>query len=461
MKASGSSAIGAGFSCKNLNYTLGDKILLQNVDLDLAPGDVASVRGPTGAGKTTLGLVVAGLLPANVKAESIRELPSCWRYLTGELTSSHLSRCQPASYLPQNPLDTFVFPSVFDELTAITNDPAAVSRAIDYVGLPQFTIQQELSQLSGGMLQRLSLARMALVKPSLIVADETHEWLDASGQEILFRLLNDTAQAGGVALVLQSTATDRIPATHQLSMAAGAISSSPSGHLHPDWGDLRRKQYLHKGLEILRVEGLVKSFSVGHSVHRLLRHIDLVGHGGEWLGICGHNGAGKSVLCRILSGLDKEDFGSVSLMGKRTEANERRKQVGYLFQVPQLQLPLPLVGNMLRETVAASDTRRRVAEQLQHICPNLTEQKQVNSLSPYQQRQLVLTILGARAPSILIFDEPTWGCDELEVRRLIDSIEEFMNENRLVIIVSHNERLLDAVCHRTYRLRDGHLEVKE
>jgi energy-coupling factor transport system ATP-binding protein len=62
----------------------------------------------------------------------------------------------------------------------------------------------------------------------------------------------------------------------------------------------------------------------------------------------------------------------------------------------------------------------------------------------------------------LILDEPTWGCDEVEVAKLLDCLESTADDGRVVIIVSHNRSLLSEVCDRVLELCDGTLsEVSE
>jgi energy-coupling factor transporter ATP-binding protein EcfA2 len=125
----------------NLCYEINHTVILNNINLHIKKGTIACLRGPTGAGKTTLGLIISGILPSGLSKDDVSMLPRHWQYLVGNLRADKISRLSPAIYLPQNPLDTLIFPSVEDELFSITDDMNLVLECIKKVGLPQYVLE--------------------------------------------------------------------------------------------------------------------------------------------------------------------------------------------------------------------------------------------------------------------------------------------------------------------------------
>jgi energy-coupling factor transport system ATP-binding protein len=429
------------------------KSLLSDVSLHVDAGANAVVRGKTGSGKSTLGLVAAKLLPASVVADDLVGLHSSWRYLLGTLDAKQFVAPSPAVYLPSNPLDTFIFPSVQDELDSITEDRDAQMHALHSVALRATVLEQELSQLSGGMLQRLALARCALRAPQLFIADEVYEWLDTEGSSTLLEHMDAIAASGGVSLLLQSTAANRLCDLQNFDLSNG----DPQGN-----GPRKRKRKPNATGNIeLEARSLSKSFILRTQRLDVFSSVSLSAFSGEWVGIVGKNGSGKSVLCQVLSGLDVETGGTVALGGRPATRKQRAESVGYVFQIPSQQLPLPSFDQTLR-AIVPKEARKLVYATLDRFDSSLRSGDTVRIRTPYQQRVAILSLFIAKGKRVLILDEPTWGCDEVEVAKLLDCLESTADDGRVVIIVSHNRSLLSEVCDRVLELCDGTLsEVSE
>jgi ABC-type multidrug transport system ATPase subunit len=448
-------------SISNLTYRVNGKPLINNLDWDLADGSMASLRGPTGAGKTTTGLLATKLLPARFHEKDLpRGLTRQWAYLLGTITGD-LRSSSPALYMPSNPLETLIFPSVSDELESITVDRSAIASALEKVNLDESRVGynilgRELHQLSGGMLQRLALARVYLQRANLrlVVADEAYEWLDPEGQAVFQEVLQEISVRGGISLALQSTSAPKLSKFDEFSLNGG-IKSGSTARLASTWRAAR--QHHSQGEAILEVSSLSKAYVLPGAKNEkkvsIVSDASLSGHEGEWVGIHGPNGIGKSVLCRLIAGLEKEDTGHVSINGRACKPDERRQAVGYIFQFPNLQLPLPSLKNMLDQTLP----KRLHQAVYQKLEPELDVKKHVLLMTPCDQRLVLLSILLARKVRVLIVDEPTWGSDIKEIERIIKFLSDEEDGKRLTIIVSHNEDLLAEVSDKRYEMRDGFL----
>lgn len=168
-------------SGRGLTVARGGRQLLSGVDLDVKPGEIVTLIGPNGGGKTTLVRVMLGI-----------EKPD----------SGHVVR--PAStrvgYVPQRFEIDQIIPMTVEGFLKLGNAvPADVlTAALEEVGVAR-TRQQQLSQLSGGETQRVLIARALLRDPNLLVLDEPARGVDFAGEADLYNLigrLRDTRRLG-------------------------------------------------------------------------------------------------------------------------------------------------------------------------------------------------------------------------------------------------------------------------
>ena len=159
-------------SAQNIRVQVGERVLLDNINLDLRQGEIVTVIGPNGAGKTTLLKTLLGFIA-----------PS-----SGTLVRSSALRI---GYMPQklalNPLLPITVQRFLQQTGANT---AAIQQALTETGVASL-LQQSLHKVSGGELQRILLARALLRKPELLVLDEPAQGVDVCGQADLYRLITE------------------------------------------------------------------------------------------------------------------------------------------------------------------------------------------------------------------------------------------------------------------------------
>jgi zinc transport system ATP-binding protein len=173
-------------AARGLRFARAGRIILEDIDLDLAPREIVTLIGPNGAGKTTLVRVLLGL-----------ERPD-----GGAITRQPGLR---VGYAPQRFDRDPVIPMTVARFLAIGSRHSGeeAAAALTEVGAIS-VIGQQLSQLSGGELQRVVLARALLRKPDLLVLDEPVRGVDYAGEAELYDLIGRIRDVRGVGVLLVS-----------------------------------------------------------------------------------------------------------------------------------------------------------------------------------------------------------------------------------------------------------------
>lgn len=188
---------------------------------------------------------------------------------------------------------------------------------------------------------------------------------------------------------------------------------------------------------------------------------------GDFLGIAGHTGSGKSTLTQLMAGLIHPDAGEVLAHGRsladKQNLHEARRSVGLVFQYPEHQLFAPTVfedvafgPRNLGLSHEEAEGRVRAALKLVHLDADAIGQKSPFELSGGQQRRVALAGVLAMKPSVLILDEPTAGLDPRAHRLFLELIAELHeSSNAATVMVSHNMDDIAALCNRVLLLNRG------
>ena len=213
---------------------------------------------------------------------------------------------------------------------------------------------------------------------------------------------------------------------------------------------------------ILQVKNLNYIYSIGTPFeHQALKDVSFCVHRGEFIGIIGHTGSGKSTLMQQLNGLLKPTSGSVILDGKdiwseKALTRQARFRVGLVFQYPEYQLFEETVykdiafgpGNM---ELPRQEIDRRVREAASFV--GITDEQLKASpfdLSGGQKRRVAIAGVIAMEPEVLILDEPTAGLDPVGRAEILGNIEAYRRaRNATIMMVSHS---MEDVARLTDRL---------
>ena len=186
---------------------------------------------------------------------------------------------------------------------------------------------------------------------------------------------------------------------------------------------------------------------------------------GEYVGVVGPNGGGKSTLVRLLNGLLVADSGSVRVMGvdPATEPFEVRSRVGMLFQNPENGLVAPFVEDdvafgLENLGVERLEMRERVAEAIRAVGLEGYERREPHTLSGGEKQRVALAGLLAVQPEILALDEPTSMLDVAGRREVLERLGALHGKKTVLHVTHHLEELFDA--DRVFVLNNGKLGAK-
>ena len=213
---------------------------------------------------------------------------------------------------------------------------------------------------------------------------------------------------------------------------------------------------------ILKVENLEYVYSIGTPFeHKALDQVSFSVNRGEFIGIIGHTGSGKSTLMQHLNGLLKPTSGKIILDGKdiwtdKVTTRQARFRVGLVFQYPEYQLFEETVYKDIafgpkNMGLPADEIDRRVREAAGFV--GLTEEQlQVSpfDLSGGQKRRVAIAGVIAMEPEVLILDEPTAGLDPVGREDILANIQAYRKaKNATIMMVSHS---MSDVARLTERL---------
>lgn len=224
---------------------------------------------------------------------------------------------------------------------------------------------------------------------------------------------------------------------------------------------------------ILETKKLSHIYSAGTPFERAaLADVDFAAYPGEYLGIIGHTGSGKSTLIQHLNGLLKPTSGQVLFQGTDiwTDLKTTRRtrfQVGLVFQYPEYQLFEETVykdisfgpKNMGLDEKEV-DRRVRSAAYFVGLRDDQLNQSPFE-LSGGQKRRVAIAGVIAMEPKVLILDEPTAGLDPVGSESILDNIRDYHKaQNATIIMVSHSMEEMARTVDRLVVVNDGKIALE-
>jgi energy-coupling factor transport system ATP-binding protein len=373
----------------------GEHEALRDVTLELEPGEVVALLGPSGGGKSTLLRALAGLVPHFHGGRFAGRV---------EVGGLDTRRVRPADLagtvatLFQDPEDQAVFTRVAAEVqfgleNLGTPPPEIVPRAeeaLAAVGALHLA-ERPVAELSGGELQRVCLASTLALRPRLLLLDEPTSQLDPEGAVAAIELARDS----GAAVVVSEQRPERVleAADRVLFLAAGRLVDEV-----PDaW--LPREAVVPDadpgGEPVCRLEEV--SFAYGHVPVVEARSLQ-VGRG-EIVALVGPNGSGKTTLAKLATGLLEPQAGRVVRDGRAC----------YLSQDPGRYLVRERADEEV--ALAVGDDLERARAALAQVGLAGFDERHPRDLSSGERERLALAAVLVAQPDLLVLDEPTRGVD--------------------------------------------------
>ena len=197
-----------------------------------------------------------------------------------------------------------------------------------------------------------------------------------------------------------------------------------------------------------------------------LRDVSLTVCRGEFLGLAGHTGSGKSTLIQHLNGLIRPQEGSVHALGldlsNKKDAAAVKAKVGVVFQYPERQLFAETVAQDVafgphNLGMPQAEVARRVESSLSRVGLDLATvgDKSPFELSGGQQRRVAFAGVLAMEPKVLVLDEPMAGLDPAARKDFLELIDRLHHEGLTVVMVSHSMDDLANCCDRIVVMNEG------
>jgi len=225
----------------------------------------------------------------------------------------------------------------------------------------------------------------------------------------------------------------------------------------------------HGSAPVVAVEDLRKSFGS----QNVLSGITLSVKRGETLAVLGRSGTGKSVLLRLIIGLEKPDSGSVRIHGQDIgglaldQLGEIRKKMGFLFQHAALYDSLTVEQNVAfplqhhKKEMSKSERGDRITQLLAEVGMEGDLAKMPSDISGGMQKRVGLARALALEPDILLLDEPTAGLDPISAGEIDDLVLKLQQEHHVAsIVVTHDLHSAKTIADRLALLNEGEVVIE-
>ncbi len=392
------------------------------------------VSGRSGAGKTTLTHVVAGLIPWLRPAEMDGEV-----LLDGD-SIDDLDPGQRAHLLAtclDRPDAQLFLPTVAQEMEAarrLFGDSRFLAQAIDTLRVDRLPSNQ-ITELSSGQRQRVALAAAFAGCPRPVLLDEPTAHLDADGVRQLSALLVLGRKMGGSFIINEQ-------AGWRLRGGVDEWTELGDGHLvsclPPEEPILQPPAPADERV-LLSAQGL----NIERGLQRLLEGVDIELREGEVVLLSGANGSGKSTLAEVLCGLRRPASGAIARSGKTA------------LMLPSAELQL-FSGSVAEEVAAAGARHDESAKVLRRHRLDHLAARAPWTLSRGERQRLVHAALDLLRPAVMIVDEPGQGLDPEDLREFVKLVHRRAEKGRGYLVISHRLELA-AAAHRHLRISNGKL----
>lgn len=502
-------------------YPLQDQPVLNDLNLDIKPGEFVLIMGPTGEGKSTLALCLNGVIP-HVLGGSLQGSIQVLGFNPSEKEIFEMATKIGLVFQDADSQICNIF--VRDEVAFGAQNLLVpreiilerIKRVLHFVGL-EAQEDMPVFNLSGGQKQRLAIASVLAMEPSVVVFDEPTANLDPGGAKEVQSLIRELKRNGITILVIEHDVenfidlADRIVVLHE----GRIVYQGPPRQIFQEHGMRIRDQI---GLRIPAVvdfalEAEKKGYSfdvfpltieeipldrlefqvmkdqdrlspyltppIGHEpiiqVNHLYFHypngptvledISFEVRQGEILAIIGPNGSGKSTLTAHFVGLNRPVSGEVKVCGldaSNTPIKELARKVGYVFQYPEHQFVADTVFDEMCfglkwQGLPAAEVEQRAMEMLKTFQLEEVKDRHPFALSRGQKRRLSVASMLVMRPEVFILDEPTTGQDLHNLEQLMNFIQGLNRQGLTIIMVTHDMGLVAQYAHSVLVLEEGRI----
>ncbi|MCB0600953.1 MAG: ABC transporter ATP-binding protein [Saprospiraceae bacterium] len=443
------------------------KELVGKLALTWQEGEIVALTGSSGAGKSIICKFISGILPENLHAtgyvsyisdEGRQELSTKSEKERTAWNAGKMVYLTQETDLAFNPLRK-ISKSFRDALSLAgkPNERSQMDRWFEAVELGPDMLDRFPHELSGGQVQRALLAIALATGARWIIADEPTSNLDKLTQKKIIELMIRLQKSEKLGLLL---------VTHDVSLSKTlATKSIVVGDLKPPSCKLQPLDPVGKE-NLLDVSGLGFDYRAKGWGRRvpILRDIDLTVHPGEWVGVIGSSGGGKSTLAKVITRLIPLQQGSIIFRGEPVRSMSRNAQsnaIQLVFQNPYTSLnPRLPVLEQLKDAIVPSEINNEPWKPL--LAAFGLEGLALDRLPGYysggeRQRLAIIRAL-LKQPQLLIADEAISSLDEDNQYQTLHTLQHITGTSQLsVLFISHDITWMQQVCNRLYVLDQGRI----
>lgn len=451
---------------------------LRDLSLTIWPGEFVLLVGQSGSGKSTLLRCVNGLIPHSHQGRMDGTV------VVAGMDTRQREVCEIARKVGtvfQNPEHQLFSGDVESELAFgpehLGIDAALirerVTRAAEATGIGHLMGREE-NELSWGERQRLAIASVLAMEPTILLLDEPVSGLDADGAGRLIATLTRLNQEEGLTVIVAEHRFERfLPACSRfIALEAGAIvyEGPPAGFAranspHPA-PDLTLPE--GPGTPALVFEEI--AFTYPGKDRPVLEGVSLTVRAGEIVVLTGPNGSGKTTLLRHANGLLQPDRGRVIVMGRAIAGQPVAAvaaEVGYLPQHADTHLFAETVEEEIAfapENLGFSSDKKEdcIARTIEGLgLAAIGRQARPLALSVGEKQRVAIASIFAMDTPVIVLDEPTLGLDAGRKRDLAAILRGYAEQGRGVLVSTHDTGFASLLGGRQVSLRNGRIAAEE
>ena len=508
-------------SFKNFSfqYRAQKKPTLQDINLDIYPGERVLIAGPSGSGKSTLAACINGLNPFSNPGECSGTL------MVDGVDAPHSSIFDLAAHVGtvlQDPDGQFIGLTVGEDIAfSLENNctpqpemKEIVQHAAELVGIENH-LGFAPHELSGGQKQRVSLAGVMVDDVKILLFDEPLANLDpATGKQAIELIDTIQQKTDTTVLIIEHRLedvlwrnVDRIVLVNEgriladmrpddllsgsllaengireplyvTAMRYAGIAVTPEkhpAHIHSVVLDEADTARLHSWFQaeplpapkpapepLLEVRDLCFGYNKGQHT---LQNVSFSIGKGEMVSIVGRNGAGKSTLSKLICGFETQDSGGIYLNGKDLKdenIRRRAKHIGYVMQNPNQMISKTMIYDEVAMALQGSGlTEEQILEKVDDtlkVCGLYPFRNwPVSALSFGQKKRVTIASVLVQDPELILLDEPTAGQDFRHYTDIMEFLQGLNTRGVTVVMITHDMHLMLEYTPRALVFCDGQL----
>ncbi|UOQ46693.1 energy-coupling factor transporter ATPase [Gracilibacillus caseinilyticus] len=492
-------------------YPGADEPVLHNVNLTIEKGDFVAVLGGNGSGKSTMCKLLNGLIPhyyvGDFSGEVLVKGLKTTDYKVAEL-SHHVG------YVYQDFENQIVSPRVLEDACfaplhyGLADYRERALHALEIVGLADLQ-DSFIWQLSGGQKHLLALASILSLNPDIIIIDEPVAQLDPRHAKDIYDILAELNEVHGKTIIVIEHHTEFVASYAKkvvllekgtvhfdlpVEEALNQVDTLLKHQIYPPQVTQAARQTGMKDnlpvtleqcdscftgqeraiesvpADIPRQKPIVTydhvSFAyktITREKRQVLHDINCMIHEGDYIALVGNNGAGKSSLMRLMTGLVKPADGQVMIGGENTRSLPPEflaEKITYIHQNPEQMF----IDDCVEKDVAFYMKSRKIKGYQDYVQAlleqfELTELRERDSrlLSGGQQRRASLAIGVGMHPEIMLLDEPTANLDIATRKHITRLLDELKSQLKAVVIATHDMQLACEFANRIIVMHNGRI----